>query len=238
MLELVSKSVEKLAVAKDLPDLQSSLLSAVQDLGFVSYNLSLNKRRAVEFMEDPTLTNWSTGDLDSYANDLWAPRDPLLQKAAENGPAFLWHERDWRGTNHHEYSEYLQANGIRGGVTLPLSLAPDKLGAMTLLSVSDEALTNEALMAARIIGHFAVARTSAVTYTIPRHAPEPRGLQSLSDIQLKILDWVAKGKTNREISVIMEKSRRAIDYHMHEILGKLGVSSRTQAAAIYISRQS
>ena len=238
MLKKSSRSVEDLTAAETLEELRSSLAVAVYRLGFVNYNISLNKRHAVEFMEEPTLTTWSANDLTTYANTGWAPRDPLLHNAVEKPSAFLWRASDWEGTEHAEYAEYLGVSGIRGGATVPLSQKPGRLGAMTLLSVTDEPLTDDTLLGVQIIAHLALARTSALTYGLPRFGQDPRGLQTLSGQQLEILRWVARGKTNREIAIIMGSTRRAIDYHMQEILSKLGVSSRTQAVAILASRES
>jgi DNA-binding CsgD family transcriptional regulator len=44
--------------------------------------------------------------------------------------------------------------------------------------------------------------------------------------------WAALGKSNGDIAVILSQSKRAIDWHMSEILRKLKVSSRNQAIAL------
>lgn len=237
MLDVVLKSAEGIASAKDLPGLRSSILSAVRNFGFAGYNLRLTRRRPLEVIENPASASWSIRSPDSYANDLWAPRDPSLLQASIGEPAFLWGESDWQLGGYREYDEYLQANGIKGGVTIPLSQGADLQGAMTLLSVSDAPLSDETLKAVGIIGHLAQARVTAVIYTPPPLAPVRHNLNALSGLQIEILDLIATGKTNREISIILEKSRRAIDYHVHEILKKLGVSSRTQAAAVHLRGQ-
>jgi DNA-binding CsgD family transcriptional regulator len=45
------------------------------------------------------------------------------------------------------------------------------------------------------------------------------------------LDWVAQGKTNKEIGVILEVSPRTVQKHLEHIYQKIGVESRTAAAA-------
>lgn len=238
MLETISHYIESISQTDTLEELKQALTDATQGLGFAGYNISLNKQKAVEFMEDPTLTTWTTRDLDAYANDNWAPRDPLLHGAVNSSTAFTWRADDWLDTPHHEYARYLQACGIAGGVTIPLSQARDKLGAMTLLSGTEDPLNRDTLLCARMIAHVTLARTSALTYDLPRLAPPPRGLASLSGHQMRILELVAKGKTNREIGIIMGRSTRTIDYHLREILSKLAVSSRAQAVAVLASRLS
>lgn len=238
MLTKVTLSARELGAAEDMRELRSSLVTVTERLGLVSFNISLNARRAADFMDTPTLTTWSDSELSDYANDRWSPRDPLLHRAAKESSSFLWHQRDWMDTEHQDYAEYLRASGLKGGITVPLSQKPGQLGAMTLLSVTDEPLTHETLLGAETIAQLAMARAAALSYDIPRDGLDPRRLNSLSGRQIEILHWVAQGKTNREIAIIMGGTRRTIDYHLQEILSKLDVSSRTQAVTLLISRES
>jgi len=43
--------------------------------------------------------------------------------------------------------------------------------------------------------------------------------------------WVSRGKTNREISIILSISPRTVQKHLEHIFQKLGVETRTAAAA-------
>jgi ATP/maltotriose-dependent transcriptional regulator MalT len=47
--------------------------------------------------------------------------------------------------------------------------------------------------------------------------------------ELEILRFVAVGRTNREIARELFLSSRTVDMHVHNVLGKLGCRSRTQA---------
>ena len=48
----------------------------------------------------------------------------------------------------------------------------------------------------------------------------------------EILWWVAEGKTNREIAIILGRSARTIQLHLNRVYRKLGVETRTAAAAV------
>jgi two-component system, NarL family, response regulator LiaR len=58
----------------------------------------------------------------------------------------------------------------------------------------------------------------------------PGSPESLTERELTVLRLLAKGKTNKEISMELHVSETTIKSHVSSILMKLGVSSRTQAA--------
>ena len=56
----------------------------------------------------------------------------------------------------------------------------------------------------------------------------------LTPRETEVLTWVAQGKTNYEIGVILGAGTRTICKHVQRILNKLNVENRTAAAAIAI----
>ena len=57
-----------------------------------------------------------------------------------------------------------------------------------------------------------------------------RGL-GLSAREAEVLAWVALGKTNGEIAIIIGVSVRTVDKHVERVRDKLSVETRTAAAA-------
>jgi len=62
-------------------------------------------------------------------------------------------------------------------------------------------------------------------------------MQRLRDIALtpretEVLSWLAKGKTNRDIADILGMSPRTVNKHLEHVFEKLGVETRSAAAAI------
>ena len=62
----------------------------------------------------------------------------------------------------------------------------------------------------------------------------PEGLLALglSRKEANVLAWLAMGKTNKDIAQIMSISPRTVQKHLEYIFVKLGVETRTAAAAI------
>lgn len=50
--------------------------------------------------------------------------------------------------------------------------------------------------------------------------------------EAEILMWIARGKTNKEIGIILNSSPRTVNKHLEHVFEKLGVSTRAAAVAI------
>ena len=71
-----------------------------------------------------------------------------------------------------------------------------------MLSFAEMPLDECVADAVHVLGMLLVARISALDATQPR-AAEIQLLKTLSGTQMEILDWIAAGKTNAEISIIL-----------------------------------
>jgi DNA-binding NarL/FixJ family response regulator len=54
-------------------------------------------------------------------------------------------------------------------------------------------------------------------------------LVELTDREVEILTWVARGKTSSEIAQILGLTKRTVDFHMDNARTKLGAATRTEA---------
>ena len=61
--------------------------------------------------------------------------------------------------------------------------------------------------------------------------PQSAAPCSLSPREAQVLQWVSQGKTNKEAGVILKLSARTVQKHLEHIYQKMGVESRTGAAA-------
>lgn len=61
-------------------------------------------------------------------------------------------------------------------------------------------------------------------------------LFKLTQREAEVLNWVIKGKTNRDIGDILNTSPRTVNKHLEHVFIKLGVETRTAAASLAMSK--
>lgn len=59
----------------------------------------------------------------------------------------------------------------------------------------------------------------------------------LSLREAEVLNHLAEGKTNREISMVFRISERTVEKHLERVYKKLGVESRTAAAILFLKNR-
>ena len=63
-----------------------------------------------------------------------------------------------------------------------------------------------------------------------------KGSLGLTFKEAEVLMWISRGKTNREIGLILGNSPRTVNKHMEHIFEKLGVATRSAAIAVVMAR--
>ncbi|MEV4710282.1 MULTISPECIES: response regulator transcription factor [unclassified Micromonospora] len=76
------------------------------------------------------------------------------------------------------------------------------------------------------------AITTRVLDRIRSGVEQPRELQSLTEQERRILEYVAEGLTNREIASKMFLAEKTVKNYVSSVLAKLGLERRTQAAVL------
>jgi DNA-binding CsgD family transcriptional regulator len=81
---------------------------------------------------------------------------------------------------------------------------------------------------------FPFDKTHAALSTLPREKPVSAGHAAkkafgvLTERELEVVSLIAQGKSNREIADALVVTKRTVETHMSNILGKLGFTSRAQ----------
>jgi DNA-binding NarL/FixJ family response regulator len=97
---------------------------------------------------------------------------------------------------------------------------------------------------ARVAAHLRTARSLQSARSVPALKPVPTQAQTqqalaqrfqLTEREVEVLQWVSCGKTNRDIGDILGLSPRTVNKHLEHVYVKLGVETRTAAAAVAIA---
>jgi DNA-binding NarL/FixJ family response regulator len=94
-------------------------------------------------------------------------------------------------------------------------------------------MTSEELIATIRAVH---AGKSHIPPAIAEKLAERMGTEELTPREFDVLEQIVHGKSNKEIATELEISEATVKTHINSLLGKLGVTDRTQAATAAIQR--
>jgi two-component system NarL family response regulator len=80
------------------------------------------------------------------------------------------------------------------------------------------------------------AGKSRIPAPIAEKLAERMGGPELTNRELSVLQLIVRGKSNKEIASDLVISEATVKTHINSLLGKLGVTDRTQAATAAIQR--
>jgi len=78
--------------------------------------------------------------------------------------------------------------------------------------------------------------TAQVLERVRNGPPVDKELEALTDQELRILDLIGTGLTNRQIATEMYLAEKTVKNYVSSLLAKLGLTSRTQAAIFAVKR--
>jgi DNA-binding NarL/FixJ family response regulator len=127
---------------------------------------------------------------------------------------------------------------------LPMELATAHLAmARAAATAAPDVAVAEATAALRAFERLDAARHVDQTAELLRSlgAPVrkgPRGRSALTNRELEVLQLVGFGLSNPEIAVRLHISRRTVEHHVGNVLAKLGLRNRAEAAAFLVRERS
>ncbi|MBC7499785.1 MAG: response regulator transcription factor [Herminiimonas sp.] len=130
-------------------------------------------------------------------------------------------------------TQFVLPSPLRQWIDAHLSSAVEDAGSVPPLSVTNRG--------AELRIWFAKGERSGDLLLILEERPVVQPSPDMASFQLTprendVLAWLAKGKTNRDIADILGMSPRTVNKHLEHIFVKLGVETRSAAAALAVSR--
>jgi DNA-binding CsgD family transcriptional regulator len=124
--------------------------------------------------------------------------------------------------------------GIRSGYLCGLpSTSPSEPSSILCFSSSEEHTYDPRVD--RIL-HLLAPHMHAALLRVTRHDAVDDLAVNLSGRECQVLEWLKEGKSSWDISMVLGVSERTINFHVYNLLRKLGAINRPQAVAIAMRR--
>ena len=119
--------------------------------------------------------------------------------------------------------------GLKSGVTIPVHGVGGEFATVHIGSPLSDAEFEEAWSAHRHLIHVMSIYLHTGSARHQHCRPRPTERVNLSERERECLAWMANGKTNWEISEILDLSEKTVDGYLDNVKRKLGVYTKTQA---------
>ena len=160
--------------------------------------------------------------------------DPIVIEQYKSSGTQLWTDtyKKYRGKDISELVHNASGFGLKYGICSGIKSMCNKMGSVVAFSNSKDYFKEhqKEIMNALIPHlHQALVRIyRALKTDIPSY---------LTEREMEIVHWVKEGKTNWEISMILNISERTVKFHMDNVKGKLGAVSKPHAIAILMEHE-
>jgi DNA-binding CsgD family transcriptional regulator len=174
-------------------------------------------------------------DFDRYG---FVEIDPVLSNSMAMDGVYAWtSRREARTDDQRKLVRYLRSFPATQGIVLPLPHMPGRVSTVNCWAGEGMEYDDTIIRCVSIITRVAMMKAESLGLRVDDTQARLTDAD-LSARQIEVLSWAAQGKSNADIAAITGQSRRAVDYHMSEILRKLKVSSRAQAVAMAAGKRS
>jgi DNA-binding CsgD family transcriptional regulator len=179
-----------------------------------------------EKVGDVQLSNLPPSISEAYRGERWERADPLLPVALHATRPVVW-EHVWRRRNLSKEQvtvvEGFKHLGLCKGITFPLQHSG---GPHQVMALSKRHNDGDDLKRLPLLQAFC---TQAWSRYLELAGDCFQSTTILSSREIEILNWMKEGKSNWDIAEILNLSIKTVEYHVSNVLKKLGAPNRITA---------
>jgi DNA-binding CsgD family transcriptional regulator len=226
--------VEQSQEAGTVAELKSLFDRVMTDEGFENHFMG-----AAPHQEAPEAiwVRFPDGHFENYVAESWMQVDPILAFTLRTTRPYCWDDiatsLEFTPSQVALLDECKRV-GVHSITAIPIR-GPD--GRCTVVGVSSRHANRRDPKRAKIV-HAMCAQTWDRFAQLARYPLEDSGrncaTENLTRRELEVLNWMKHGKSNTDISEILNLSIKTIEYHVSNVFRKLGATNRVTAVVIAI----
>ena len=176
--------------------------------------------------------NYPADWLKLYAEKEFYKIDDVVKENFTSFNLQRWKDTFKKRSTSKEFVFHAEDFGLQDGFTHGQKNLAGNTG--SLLSISGNSVeynTRTEMILEIVVPHFHQAIVRIVDQGSARS-----NIRSLSGRELEVLNWLRKGKSSWDISMILSISERTVNFHINNIKRKLDVVSRLQAVSVAVQQ--
>ena len=211
-------------------ELADALAIVTREMGFTYFALThhVDMRRAAQ--PAIRLHNYPEEWVQYYDDHSLGVSDPVHRASHMTSVGFAWSEIPRMiALTPHDLEVLIrgEAKGIGDGFTVPANVPGETHGSCSFANPTGKAIREEDLPLAQLVGAFAFEAARKLWRV---RAPDQAALPKLTDRQRECILWVARGKSDWEISRILGIQHETVIRHLKHARERYGVAKRTMLA--------
>lgn len=208
-------------------ELFDQLAAIAKDMGFEYCAYGIQMPVPISQPAVIMFNNYSKEWQECYQQRGYLEIDPTVQHGLKNTLPIVWSHELFESAP--ELWEEARSHGLHFGWAQSSRDVSGAVGMLTLAR-SEQQLTESELYAnkAKMAWLTQFAHAGMARLLTPHHIPET--LVTMTSREKEVLRWTAEGKTAYEIGQILAVSERTVNFHINNVVSKLGASNKTQAA--------
>lgn len=219
------RTLHAITLARRVDDVCAAVQRFVVEQGYISFAIGRDIDGPT-WNGGPEIHTWPRAIVTKYIKHRRVEVDRGIAALRGGAQTYTWQRPTAFRTKMDEtMALLLEEAQIEGGLLVDIRGGVSKRSVFSLMAKEAQLPSEHFIDACRMIGDAALLRL-----TVPSQ-PRPRFAQPLTDRQIDILTWAARGKSNRDIAAILELTERNVVYHLSKAMAAIGVQSRSQAAA-------
>lgn len=176
------------------------------------------------------------GYLDTYFEQRWSKIDPVLDCALKARLPFFWNdvvEKTPISRTQSNFMEDCVGLGVHSGIVFPMHGPGERIDVFSISRREREIPDPNSPALLHAISVQTWVRYLELREKEKFQAPDPN---QLTPRELEILRWCKHGKTYTDIAEILSISPKTVEFHIINIMDKLGASNKITAIVIAIQR--
>jgi LuxR family quorum-sensing transcriptional regulator LasR len=176
------------------------------------------------------VSNYSPSWRARYQDPDFIHADPTFDHARTSISPLVWSDRIYASAAQRAYQQEALRHGLAEGATFPVHGRNGDVARLNLSLTRADAPARAHVRAMLMWGALLATMTHEATGRVVRQRGHPAP-PALTRREAEVLDWIAAGKSNWEISRLVAITEHGVSHHVRNILLKFEVGCRHQAVA-------